>query len=127
NSIADGWCRSLPMAALALRTEGADRQRALQAGVEALLTPGPANGDRRANIIEQVAHLLSSENVPRLLEGIVAFDEWGRIRALKAVFPRVEHEHLPAALAAVDDLTNDSSKSELLQLLPGPFDEDDVG
>ena len=49
---------------------------------EALLTPGPANGDRRANIIEQVAHLLSSENVPRLLEGIVAFDESGEVRTL---------------------------------------------
>ena len=127
NSIADGWDRSLPMAALALRTEGADCQRALAAAIEALLTPGPANGDRRANIIEQVAHLLSAEHVSRLLEGVVGFDEWGRIRALKAVFPHVEHEHLPAALAAVDKLTNDSSKSELLQLLHGPFEGDDVG
>ena len=127
NSISDGYDRSLPMAALALRTEGADRRRALQAAVEALLSPSSANGDRRANTIEQVAHLLSSENVSRLLEGIVEFDEWGRIRALKAVFPHVEHEHLPAALAAVDELTNDSSKSELLQLLQGPFEGDDVG
>ncbi|UFS69449.1 TIR domain-containing protein [Geomonas sp. RF6] len=124
--IHDGWYRSQPLAALSLRLAGGERDRAASEAVAALLEPGPANADRRACIIEQLVPVLTLSLVTRLLHGVAAFEEWGRIRALKAFFPLVQSDNLEDALAAVRGVTNDSTKAELLQLLVRPFGEDEM-
>jgi hypothetical protein len=115
--IQDGWYRSQVLVALALRSEGAERDRAGRAAVEALLEPGPADADHRAMIVEEAASILSPELVTHLLEGAAEFEERGRIRALKALFPLVRTEQLDTALTHVRRLSNDSSRADLLRLL----------
>jgi hypothetical protein len=119
-SVGDGWYRSLPLAALALRFGG---DQLASNAVDALLEPGPANADRRAAIIEQLVPVLTARLVSRLLTAVQSYEEWGRIRALKALMPRAAPESLSTALEAIRSLTNDSSKAELLPLLVNSVDE----
>ena len=121
--IGDGWYRSQPLAGIALRFGGEPRERAASAAVDALLEPGPASADYRASIVEQLASVLSPPLISRLLIGIQSFEEWGRIRALKALFPVARSEHLGAALDAIRNLSNDKSKAELLPLLLDTVDD----
>jgi hypothetical protein len=115
--IPDGWCRSQPLLALAMRFESNRREQILQEAVDAVLEPGPANGDRRAAVIEQMVSVLTIPLLKKVLDGVQVFDEWGRIRALKAIFPRIETELLSPALEAIRVLSNDDTKRELIGLI----------
>lgn len=125
-AIGDGWYRSQPLAALARRLSGDRRERAASEAIDALLEPGPANADRRAFVIENLIPVLSAGLVARLFAGVQSFEEWGRIRALKALFLVARPEHLEAALDATRNLSNDRSKAELLPLLVSSADDEQL-
>ena len=99
--IRDGWYRSQPLTELAWRFDGDRRQEVLSEAVEAVFQTGPANGDRRAAVIERLAPLLPSALIERTLAEIVAFDEWSRIRALSALLPYVRDSLSVVALDQV--------------------------
>jgi hypothetical protein len=128
-TIGDGWYRSQPLTAIALKLGREKGERAATEAVDALLEPAPGrtNADVRAAIVEQLVPVLTPKLVGRLLVGFQSYEEWGRIRALKALFPLTRTEHVDEALKAVQNLSNDSSKEELLLLLVDAADDQQLG
>jgi hypothetical protein len=112
-----GWERALTLIGVAARMEGDGQQQVLEETLTALAEPGP-NDDRRAAIVERIAPLAGASVMRHTMDAALQYEEWSRIRALKALLPFTSGQLLDDAVAAIAAFANDSSKRELLQCAP---------